>query len=95
MRDVDPLGAVENELAENLLRPSRARLPVGGDDDVVGPEFELVPDFRIHVVIVHFARFYRPRDSGCVRHEILSPSIRTITKCDGFAARATHRNRNT
>jgi hypothetical protein len=33
--DVDPLGAVEDELADDLLGPGRAGLGIGGDDDVV------------------------------------------------------------
>ena len=38
-----PLGAVENELAEDLLRPGGAGLSVGRDDDIVRPELEIVP----------------------------------------------------
>ena len=44
--DLEPLGAVEDQLADDLLHPGGAGLAVGGDDDVVVAEREVVPDGR-------------------------------------------------
>src|ERR1700729_2591466 len=60
-RDYYRFGAPEQELAHELLRPGRAGLDVSGDDDVVVAELEVVPDRRIEVMAVDFARLARQR----------------------------------
>ena len=59
---VHVLAAAEDELAHDLLGPGGARLGVGGNHDVVGPEREIVPDGRIHVVVMDLPRLAGPRD---------------------------------
>ena len=54
--------AVEEELGHDLLHPGRAGLGVGGDDDVVVAEREVVPDRRVEVMVVQLARLPRPLD---------------------------------
>ena len=46
---------LKNELRDNLLRPCRACLGVGTDDDVVIAEFKFIPDSGVHVVVMDFA----------------------------------------
>src|SRR5262249_20656928 len=52
--------AVEQQLADDLLRPGRARFGIGRDDDVVVAKSEIVPHLGIEVVIVDFALLLRP-----------------------------------
>ena len=58
--------AVEDQLADDLLGPGGAGLGVGGDDDVVVAEDEVVPDRRVEVVVVQLARLARPDRGGGV-----------------------------
>ena len=44
--------AIEQELADDLLHPCRASLRIRTDDDVVVAKLEVVPDRRVHVVVV-------------------------------------------
>ena len=45
----------EDELGDDLLRPSRSRFTPACNDDVVGAEREIVPSGRVHVVVCEFA----------------------------------------
>ncbi len=62
LRHLEILATVEQELGDDLLGPGRARLGVGGDDDVVVAEAEVVPDGGVEVVVVQLARLLRPLD---------------------------------
>ena len=53
--DVEVFGPVENELGDDLLHPGGAGFHVGGDDDVVVAEGEVVPDGGGHEVVVEGA----------------------------------------
>ena len=52
--------AVEEELGDDLLHPGGAGLGVGGDDDVVVAEREVVPDGGVEMVVVELAGLLRP-----------------------------------
>ena len=57
-------GPLEQQLSQDLLDPGGAGLRIGGDDDVVIAEQEIVPDRRVEVVIVEFARLDRRTDEA-------------------------------
>ena len=52
--------ALEDELRDDLLHPGGAGLAVGGNDDVVIAEGEVVPDRRIEMMVVQLARLHGP-----------------------------------
>ena len=58
-----PVAAAEHELAHDLLHPGGAGLGIGGDDDVVVAEAEIVPHRGIEVMVVQLARLLRERES--------------------------------
>jgi hypothetical protein len=51
---------LNKKLAYDLLHPGGAGLAVGGDDDVVVAELQVVPDGGVEMVIVHLAPLLRP-----------------------------------
>lgn len=54
------LGAVEDQLADDLLRPGGAGFGIGRNDDIVIAELEIVPDGGIDMMVMEFPRLSRP-----------------------------------
>jgi hypothetical protein len=64
--DLKTLHAVEQKLAHDLLHPGGAGLAVGGDDDVVVAELQVVPDGGVEMVVVQLALLLRPGNLNLV-----------------------------
>lgn len=53
-------GALEDELRDDLLHPSRTRFAPAGDDDVVRAESEVIPSCRVCMMVLELGGFDGP-----------------------------------
>ena len=76
------VGVLEQELSDDLLRPGRPSLRVGGDDDVVVAEVEVIPDGGIEVMVVQLALLDGPDDRVGHGGGLEWESAITVTRMD-------------